>query len=49
MELINKKKFAKAALNKNFTTFIVHVAALKAPEMTIYPSQTAKILSGNSV
>ena len=28
MELINKHDFAKAALDKNLETFVVHVAAL---------------------
>lgn len=28
IDLINKKKFAKLALDKNFETFIVHVAVL---------------------
>lgn len=31
VELINKKEFAKAALDKNFETFIIYVAALEVP------------------
>lgn len=41
VELIDKKKFAKAALNENFVTFVVHATALKAPEMTIHFFQAA--------
>ena len=41
-ELINKKEFAKAALDEESKTFMVFVAALKAPlesaEMTIHPA-----------
>lgn len=32
MELINKQKFAKAALEKNFNIFIVYVAVLAVPQ-----------------
>lgn len=37
------KKIAKTALNKDFETFIMHIAALKVflAEMTIYSSQKA--------
>ena len=31
VELINKKEFAKAALDENFETFVVYVATLEAP------------------
>ena len=43
VELINKYEFAKAALNENSETFIVHIAALgvlgakKVAGMPIYP------------
>ena len=40
VELINKKEFAKAALDKESETFVVHVATLEAPlaGMAIHPS-----------
>ncbi len=41
VELINKREFARAALDENSETFVVHVSALEA--MTIYPSRTAQI------
>lgn len=31
IELINKKEFAKAALNENFETFVVHITTLEVP------------------
>ncbi len=39
--LIDKHEFAKAALGENSETFVVHVAALEAPEpaMSIHPSR----------
>ena len=45
VELIDKKKFAKVALDEESETFVVHVAALKTPlaGMTIYSSQKAQI------
>lgn len=43
MELIDKRKFAKAALDKNFKTFVVHIAALEAPETIIHPFQKVQI------
>ena len=47
VELINKKEFAKAALNKKSETFVMHVAALKAllVGIAIYFSQEAQILA----
>ena len=36
VELIDKHKFAKAALDKNSETFVVHVVALKALEPAVY-------------
>lgn len=35
VELIDKKKFAKAILDENFKIFVTHVAALEAPKMMI--------------
>lgn len=45
VELIHKKEFARAALDEEFKTFVVHVAALGASlvGMTIHPLQTAQI------
>ena len=48
VKLIDKKKFAKAALDENFETFMVHVAALEASKpagMSINPSRAAQIVS----
>ena len=39
VELIDKHEFAKAALGENSETFVVHVAALKALEQEVHPSQ----------
>ena len=47
VELIHKKEFAKATLDEESETFVVHVAALKAPlrsaKMTIHPARAAQI------
>ena len=46
VELINKKEFAKAALDENFETFVVHVAFLNlAPAPGIHPDRAAQIAS----
>ena len=47
VELINKKKFAKAALDEESETFVVYIAALEAPlaGMAIYYSRAAQILA----
>ncbi len=37
VELINKKEFAKVALDENFETFVMHIAVLEAT--TIHLSQ----------
>lgn len=39
VELIDKREFAKAALDENAETFVVHIAALEGPEpaMSIHP------------
>lgn len=36
VQLINKKYFAKAALNKELNTFVIYVTALEALEITIH-------------
>lgn len=41
VELIDKKKLAKAALDENFETFVVHISALEA--ITIHFSRTTQI------
>ena len=45
IELNDKKKFAKAALDEQLETFVIYVAALKPPQksakMIIYPLQVA--------
>ena len=38
VELIDKYKFARAALDKNSEIFVVHVAALETLELAIHPS-----------
>ena len=47
VKLINKKEFAKAALDEESKTFVVHVAALelspKSAKMTMHSSQAAQI------
>ncbi len=43
VEFIDKRKFAKAALNKNSKTFVIYVLALAVAESSIHPFQTAQI------
>ncbi len=43
VELIDKREFAKAALNRNSETFVMHVSALDVAELLIHPSRTAQI------
>ena len=43
VELINKKEFAKAKLDENVKTFIVHVASLTSKK-TIYPDWEVQIV-----
>ena len=39
IKLINKRKFAAAALDENVKTFVVHIVTLSAtPTMQVYPS-----------
>ena len=44
VELIDKKEFAKAALDKNSETFVIHVASLN-PIPGIHPDREAQIAS----
>lgn len=46
---IDKKDFAKVILDKESKTFVVHIPALEAPEMTIHPSRAIQITSSDSV
>ncbi len=41
VELIDKREFARAALDKKSETFVIHISALEAT--TIHPSQAAQI------
>lgn len=41
IELINKKEFAKVALDKNLETFMIHIIALEA--MLIHFSKIVQI------
>ena len=47
IELINKKEFAKATLDKESETFVIHIAILEAspvlPDMTMHHSRAAQI------
>ena len=43
MGLIGEHKFAKAALDENSETFVVHVAALESPATAVNPSRAALI------
>ncbi len=45
VEFIDKREFAKIALDKNLETFVVYVLALEAIENSIYPSQTVQIVA----
>ena len=46
VELINKKDFAKAALNENIEVFVVYVSSLSlGSKMSIYPAWEAQITS----
>ena len=38
--MINKHKFARAALEENSETFVIHIAALEDLELAIHPSRT---------
>ena len=43
VEFINKKEFAKVALDKNFKTFVIHVASLNSILLNIYPFHRPQI------
>lgn len=44
MEFIDRRKFIKAALNKIFETFIIHIATLEIlAKMLVYLLKTAQI------
>lgn len=49
VEFIDKKKCAKAVLDKDSKIFIMHITTPKAPEMTIYFLQLIQIIGGNHV
>ncbi len=45
VELIDKKEFAKATLDENSETFVVHVAAIELlTTMPIHPSRAPQVL-----
>ena len=39
VELINKKEFAKAALDENSKTFVVHIVSLSSTLLNVHPSR----------
>ncbi len=44
VEIINKKKFAKTALDKNSETFVVYVVTLEvSTAMPIYPPRASQV------
>ncbi len=43
VELIDKREFAKATLDENSETFVVHISALDVAESSIHPSRAAQI------
>ena len=43
LELINKKKFAKAALDENVETFVVHVTSFSLSSIFIHPAREVQI------
>lgn len=49
VEIINKKKFDKTALDKNFEISLIHIIALKTPKITIYASKAAQVIVDNLV
>ena len=44
MEIINKKKFAKAVLNENIKTFMVHMTSFSLSTISIHPTREAQIV-----
>lgn len=49
IKLINKKEFAKAALDAESKTFVVHVKELEVPKITIHLSQKSQITGSDLV
>ena len=45
VEIIDRKEFAKAALDKHVEAFVVHVTSLSLNSMSIYPAREAQIAS----
>ena len=43
LEIINKKKFARTALDENIEAFIVHVTFFNLNSMLIHPARKAQI------
>ncbi len=43
MELIDKREFAKAVMDKNSETFVVHISALDVAELSIHLFQAAQM------
>lgn len=43
VKLIDKREFPKAAIDKNFKTFVIHISALDINGLSIYPSRVAQI------
>ena len=43
VELMNKKEFAKVALDKNSETFVVHVTSLSSTSLDVYPFRRPQI------
>ena len=41
VEIIDKKEFTKAALDKNVEAFVVHMTSLSLTSMPIHPAQKA--------
>ena len=45
VEIINRKEFAKAALDENVEAFVVHVTSLSLNSMAMHPAREAQIAS----
>ncbi len=43
VELIDKREFAKVAIDENSEIFVMHMSALDIAELLIHPSQAAQI------
>ena len=44
MEIIDKKKFAKAALDENVKAFVIYVTSFSLSLISIYPAKEAQIV-----